>query len=104
MATSPSTNYSHLIFSISTSDAERLTISRRSRLSLSVASLVLLLLLFWPFVRLYLESFFNRAILAKKMAFLKAVACVAAIFLSVSHSQYLQDYQRYSFLLPSPPA
>jgi hypothetical protein len=38
------------------------------------------------------------------MAFSKVVACVAAFFLSVSHSQYIQDYQRIAFLLASPPA
>lgn len=40
------------------------------------------------------------------MAFSKVnvVACVAAFFLAVGHSQWLQDYNRYVALLPSPPA
>lgn len=32
------------------------------------------------------------------------VACVAALFVAVGHSQWLQDYNPYAFLLPSPPA
>ena len=69
-----------------------------------VTSLVLPLVLFSLFVRFCPMSLFNRATLAKKMAFSKVVACLAAFFLSLSHSQYVQDYERTVFVLPSPPA
>jgi hypothetical protein len=37
------------------------------------------------------------------MAFSKVVACLAAFFLSLSHSQYVQDYELGAAALPSPP-
>lgn len=42
--------------------------------------------------------------MAKKMAFFRLVACVAAFFLPLGLSQYTQDYERYAYLVPSPPA